>query len=149
MPVTSRTPELHTVTSPPSSLHETLSLVADTNNVSVARRFVRSALAWCGTPDVVNDLELVSSELVTNAIEHGSGRAVDVIVRYDGTAVVSLSVTSRGNPDKVDPTDEWQIAGADSITGRGLGIVRMLVDNVDVHRNDQELTITVERRVTA
>lgn len=133
---------------PPSNIHETLSLSAETTNVPVARRFVRSALARYRDDDgLVKDLELMSSELVTNAIEHGGGDEVDVIVACDGDRV-HLSVTSRGNLDQVDPAATWTVADVDSLTGRGLGIVRALADRVNVSREAGALTITVERAVT-
>lgn len=131
---------------------ESLRLTADLANVPVARRFVRRSLLHLvephGTDDVITDLELASSELVTNAIQHGTGQAVAVTVACDRERVV-LQVTSTGNTDQVDPSDRWQVADPASITGRGLGIVRALADRVSVHHRADELRITVERRLPA
>ncbi len=137
---------------PAGSAASSLRLAPETMNVPVARRFVRQSLARLrarhGADAVTTDLELISSELVTNAIEHGDGRTVDVTVTCDDERVL-LQVTSRGNTDQVGPADEWEVADPGSITGRGLGIVRALADAVSVHRRADELRITVERRLPA
>jgi len=58
-----------------------------------------------------------------------------------------LSVTSHSLDDNVAPVAEWTVAHADEITGRGLGIVRTLADDVSVSRGGGRLTITVARRL--
>ncbi|MEX2625957.1 MAG: ATP-binding protein [Ilumatobacteraceae bacterium] len=130
-------------------------MAAEMVNVPVARRFVRRTLLHLvdaaethGADEIVTDLELVSSELVTNAIEHGDGHAVDVTVTCDGGRV-ALHVTSRGNTEQVGPSDRWHVADPDSITGRGLGIVRALADRISVHHRADELCISVERDLPA
>ena len=50
--------------------------------------------------------------------------------------------------DHVAPVCDWTVADADEITGRGLGIVRTLADDVSVSRGGGMLTITIERRLT-
>ena len=132
-----------------SPFHEAVQLRADTVNVAVARRFVRNALAACDADEVVvADLELISSELVTNAILHATGDIVDISVSCDGN-VVTLSVTSIGNDHQVGPSRHWRIAEPDSITGRGLGIVRSLADRIEVRHRAGALQIVVERTLSA
>ncbi|TVR27838.1 MAG: ATP-binding protein [Ilumatobacter sp.] len=131
-----------------SPFHEAVQLRADTANVAVSRRFVRNALAACDADELVADLELVSSELVTNAILHATGDIVDVSVSCDGN-VVTLSVTSIGNDHQVGPSRHWRIAEPDSITGRGLGIVRSLADRIEVRHRAGALQIVVERNLSA
>ena len=114
-------------------------------NVAVARRFVAERLVGVVTdPDVVADMRLAASELVTNAVEHGNSRPVELVLGVD-TGVVSLSVTSHSPHDSVAPVSHWAVAGPSEITGRGLGIVRALVDDVSVSRGGGRLTITLER----
>jgi serine/threonine-protein kinase RsbW len=129
-------------------VRESVQLTVDTANVAEARRFVRNALVSCDADELVADLELIASELVTNAIEHGAGEFVDVAVTCDGH-VVTLSVTSRGNEHQVGPSGRWRIADPDSVSGRGLGIVRRLADRIDVRRRSGELRIVVERTLPA
>ena len=95
---------------------------------------------------IIDDLRLAASELVTNALEHGEHEPV-VVELGVSTGVVSLSVTSRSPHDHVAPVSDWAVADAAEITGRGLGIVRTLADDVSVTRGGEMLTITVERRL--
>ncbi|CAN5365538.1 hypothetical protein BH23ACT3_BH23ACT3_15210 [soil metagenome] len=128
-----------------SALRESTRVAADTANVGKARRFVRRVLSECGADAVVADLELVASELVTNAVEHGNGDDIDITVTCDGGRQVTVTVTSHGGTDNVGPSDEWRVAEPGSITGRGLGIVRDLADHIDVRKRTGELRIVVER----
>ena len=116
-------------------------------NVATARRFVAELLDdVAADADIVEDLQLAASELVTNAVEHGDPRPVVVEVVVD-TGVVSLSVSSQSPYDSVAPVSDWIIADAEATSGRGLGIVRTLADDVSVSRGGGRLTITLERRL--
>jgi anti-sigma regulatory factor (Ser/Thr protein kinase) len=111
--------------------------------VASARRFVRRALAGEVDPTVVGDLQLITSELFTNAIEHGLHHQVELSVDcHDGTAEVT--VRSHG-PADVGPATDWEVAHADSITGRGLGIVRHLADELIVERTSDSFVVTARR----
>lgn len=131
-----------------SGLHESARFPTDTAHVAEARSFVRSLLTDSGAEDLVADFVLMSSELVTNAIEHGTGEAVDVTVSCDGE-VASLSVTSVGNAGDVGPSSEWHLAEPEAITGRGLGIVKALAHRIQVCRRGDQLRIVVERDLVA
>ncbi len=116
-------------------------------NVEAARRFVAERLdGVVADPDIVDDIRLAASELVTNAVEHGDFRRVVVELAVD-TGVVSLSVTSHSPHDHLAPVSDWVIANPEQIAGRGLGIVRTLADDVSVSRGGGRLTITLERRL--
>jgi anti-sigma regulatory factor (Ser/Thr protein kinase) len=117
-------------------------------NVAAARRFVADRLVGVvADADVVDDLRLAASELVTNAVEHGDSRRVELVLAVD-TGVVSLSVTSHSPHDNVAPVSDWAVAGPDAVAGRGLAIVRALADDVSVSRGGGWLTITLERRLS-
>jgi anti-sigma regulatory factor (Ser/Thr protein kinase) len=120
-------------------------LEAHMANVGAARRFVRQELAGRAPDEAVSDLMLATSELVTNAFEHGSQRPVRLTVRShrDGA---SVTVVSDGDGSHVPDVDDWTTAGADRISGRGLGIVRGVADDIDVERSDGGVAITVHRR---
>lgn len=119
-------------------------LDADAAQVASARRFVRRALNGDVDAAVVDDLQLITSELLTNAIEHGSHHQVELSVDcHDGTAEVT--VRSIG-PADVGPAVDWEVADADSITGRGLGIVRHLADELIVERDGGAFVVTARRR---
>ncbi len=120
-----------------------LVIEADVQQVSAARRFVRQALVDA-SDEISGDLQLIVSELVTNAIEHGTGDTVSIGVEEvaDGYAIVVTSADGRAD---IAPKDEWAIAAAASRSGRGLGIVREVADRVDVRRSGSTLTVTAVR----
>lgn len=115
-------------------------LAADLAEVGVARRFVRENLT--DVPDALNaNVQLIASELVTNAVEHGRGDRVTFALMR-GAAAVALTVESIGPAPNVGDVDGWEIAPAEQITGRGLGIVRSIADRVEVSRRRGCLVIT-------
>lgn len=122
-------------------------LTAEFVNVAAARRFVRAQVAAFGMPPAVGaDLELLASELVTNAIEHGVGRVVRITLDCrNGTAV--LTVESSGPSTGVGPVRDWAVAEPTSIAGRGLGIVRRIADEVRVDQSADRLAVTVRRHL--
>jgi anti-sigma regulatory factor (Ser/Thr protein kinase) len=89
--------------------------------VSVARRLVRSVL---GDGPRCDDIELITSELVTNAIRHTPAGSV-ITLRVRASAVrVRVEVTDQGDPAWTEPRP----ADDDEEYGRGLAIVRLLAD---------------------
>jgi anti-sigma regulatory factor (Ser/Thr protein kinase) len=115
------------------------------SNVSVARRFVRNELEGLVPDEALSDLMLATSELVTNAFEHGSQQPVRLTVRSEQDEA-SITVESGGDPGHVPAVDTWTTARADRISGRGLGIVREIADDIDVERMGAGVAITVHRR---
>lgn len=116
---------------------------SDFSDVAAARRFVRSQLSEIN-PDVSSDLQLVVSELVTNAVEHAHAEHVTVDVTIDGNAVV-LTVAHRGTLDDLPDVADWRPAPADALAGRGLGIVRRLATSVTVEQQGDQVCIVVRR----
>jgi anti-sigma regulatory factor (Ser/Thr protein kinase) len=113
-------------------------------NVGRARSFVHIAVDTAAPEQVVTDLVLATSELVTNAFEHAAA-PVEVIVRV-GEARAWVTIRCAGvAPDRIGDVDGWRTAPPDRITGRGLGIVHHVADHVDVVRTGDELEITVRR----
>jgi anti-sigma regulatory factor (Ser/Thr protein kinase) len=123
-----------------------LQLAADVTQIAVARRYVRAELGDRVPADVLADLQLIASELVTNAVEHGDAPSIRLGVECDAD-VASVWVHSDGPSPNVGPVETWQVAGEDAITGRGLGIVRRLADEVDVDQSGSTLVVTARRHV--
>lgn len=110
--------------------------------ISKARHFVRRYASNHLDADRLSDLELVTSELVTNALEHGDdscGHAhddddfeVEVTVGvHDNVLDVTVSA-----PASELPRLEPGIVPVSSRRGRGLFIVTALCDNVSVSASD-------------
>jgi anti-sigma regulatory factor (Ser/Thr protein kinase) len=128
-----------------SGAGSTVELEAHMANVSAARRFVRTELEGRVPADAVTDLMLATSELVTNAFEHGAPQPVRLTVRSNREEA-SITVVSGGEGDRVPEVDDWTTAQADRISGRGLGIVREIADDIKVERSGGNVAITVHRR---
>jgi anti-sigma regulatory factor (Ser/Thr protein kinase) len=78
---------------------ETMSLVAFTlpgtpYSVRMARFYVRAALSYHNLGDYAEDTEVVTSELVTNAIAHAGAHPVGLELTYlEGAGAVAIIVT--------------------------------------------------------
>lgn len=89
-----------------------------------SRELVRAALnTWNLDGDVVERAVLVSSELVTNSIQHSGCKLLRLSVTRIAPGVVRLSVT-----DKSKKKPELQAAGLSDEGGRGLQLVDVLAD---------------------
>lgn len=120
-------------------------LGVDMHNVGVARKFVQATFDGVVPHAVTADLVLATSELVTNAIEHGRSSSVLVTARVEA-ANASVSIRSAGAADHLADVPSWRTAAPDRVNGRGLGIVSALADDVDVVRAGDEIEITVSKR---
>ncbi|WP_432534770.1 SpoIIE family protein phosphatase [Kineococcus arenarius] len=130
-------------TGPSAELEEaTLPLPADVRAVAQARTFLRTALnAWSAT-DLLDEAELVLSELVTNALVH-TDCATGVLLRYDrGAQRLTISVQDRSTRH---PRERH--ADADALGGRGLGIVEAVADDWGVTVEGDGKTVWAELAV--
>jgi len=84
-----------------------------------ARRFVGETMRKWGHEKAIPDVELLVSELVTNAVLHARSASTVTIERSGTTMRVSVSDTSATRPRLRD-------YGPDAVTGRGL----LLVDRI-------------------
>jgi anti-sigma regulatory factor (Ser/Thr protein kinase) len=88
------------------------------DQIPEARAFVRDTLFRWGETSVVDDALLVTSELFTNAVLHGSGR-VDLYVTLDLEALrIAVVDDGRRTPDPWSRREAIPTLG-----GRGLRIV--------------------------
>nr|BFD96405.1 SpoIIE family protein phosphatase [Kitasatospora sp. Xyl93] len=106
-------------------------------NVALARRFVRSALA--GVPaETVDTAELLTSELAANAVLHARTEFEVQAWAQDGRVNVRVS---DGRPEVgLVPHDRHPYAS----TGRGLGLVEDLAPSHGVHSDAERKTVWFE-----
>jgi anti-sigma regulatory factor (Ser/Thr protein kinase) len=114
-----------------------------------ARVFVASILQQAGAPDqVIQDFRLVVSELAANIVEHGDGSGFEVFV--DAGTVGSWTVGVGGSVAAADTSlpalEAWAVAGTDEVSGRGLGIVRELMDDIVVDNEDGWISVCCTQR---
>lgn len=103
------------------------------SSVSTARKFVRRTLTEAGRDDLADAAELVTSELVTNALVHaGTHIDISVVLRPDSVRVEIAD----GSPHLPAAREYGTSAG----TGRGLVMVEEVADCWGVVRRDAERT---------
>lgn len=117
--------------SPPDTWTYALRLPHDPRAARVARMTVRSVLNSHGRPEVLDAVELLTSELVTNAYRHTSGPAsLRLTALADGRLRVGLwdSHPRVPAPFGSPPRDRVPLAPADGEGGRGLRLVQEYAD---------------------
>lgn len=99
---------------------------------------------WVPDDEVVDDMAVVLSELLANAVSvvDGDRRTVRVLACADGHDLV-LAVE---NPTVRWVEDRWDLDDPLRRGGRGLLIVRSLVDELEVDHDDRSGTTTVRSR---
>ncbi|MFF7097972.1 SpoIIE family protein phosphatase [Streptomyces rubradiris] len=109
----------------------------ETRSAPLARRFVRSALRGVA-PEVVDTAELLTSELVTNAVLHARTEVEVRIWSHEGRVRVRVS---DGRPDRpLVPRRPRPYAGA----GRGLAVVEELASSHGAHVAEDRKTVWFE-----
>lgn len=114
----------------------------DPRDAWTSRQFVKSVLDGRAADHVALDAQLVVSELVTNAIQHGVPAPISVILQVKGRRAWLTVANQAPVSVHVPPIDHWLIDGDDRLCGRGLGIVKILSDNVEMSHTGSHLTIT-------
>jgi serine/threonine-protein kinase RsbW len=124
-----------------------LVLPAATRVTGIARRVMAHQLTEHGARrDLIEDAELVLSELVTNALQHGTAEDDDLEVSWAlSEGRLRLSVLDGGHATAEFVARE---AAPDALSGRGLAIVDCLceqwsVDHVGGTRVTAELAMAV------
>ena len=113
------------------------------------RQFVTDTLRDHGaTVKVISDYALAVSELVTNIIEHGNGSKLTILIDVvdpDWWEVEIVGGASNAPGHLLHPAT-WTVADADEASGRGLGIVRHLMDEILSDTADGQVSIRCRRR---
>ena len=118
-------------------------------SAGAARRFVTELLQLHGAPpSVISDYSLVVSELVTNVIEHSDGSQLEIGLDVADPDWWQLEVA--GGPPvahkQLRAPETWSVAGAQEVSGRGLGIVRQLMDDVAIRTDDGQIIVRCRRQ---
>jgi anti-sigma regulatory factor (Ser/Thr protein kinase) len=106
-------------------------LPADLTSPRQARAAIRQALATWRMDQLSDDAELLASELVANAAEHGDGRPIGLALHRHSEPDERPGVTC----EVTDTAPEYgrrQALGPDSERGRGLTIVAALAQSSGV-----------------
>lgn len=106
-----------------------ISVPAAASELASLRRWARQVLHERAAPgDVVDDIELATSELATNVIRHTGSDTVRVrVTRTWGAWILDVADAERA------PTPAGrQLPPSDDPTGRGLYVVSSVMDRVDL-----------------
>lgn len=110
---------------------------AEAEAVAIARDLVGDATLGAAAPQQrIDDLRLLTSEIVTNALRHaglGAGDTIGLAVEVSGRRV-RVEVADRG--PGFDPK-AVQRPTAEKVGGWGLQLVKQLADSWGVIRNDR------------
>ena len=113
------------------------------------RQFVTDTLREHGaTIKVISDYALAVSELVTNIIEHGNGSNLTILLDVADPNWWEVEVVggASGAPNHLLHPETWAVADEDEASGRGLGIVRHLMDEIISHTDAGQVSIRCRRR---
>jgi anti-sigma regulatory factor (Ser/Thr protein kinase) len=111
-----------------------LALKCDPNERGTRRERLAIAEHCAGrlAPDTVSDMQLVASELVTNAFEHGARGVVTLDVTLDGESA-TVTVTSTGNSSGIRHPSTWSFPETTTSSGRGLALARTMSHSIELH----------------
>jgi serine phosphatase RsbU (regulator of sigma subunit)/anti-sigma regulatory factor (Ser/Thr protein kinase) len=122
-----------------------ISFPAHVNELSQSRAALRSWLTQTRAgPDQAHDMLVAAGEAVANAIEHGHRDSPEGIIRLRATALadkVQLTVADTGSwkPPRPD---------ADRHRGRGMPLMRALMQDVTIHPDATGTTVHLSARIT-
>jgi len=114
----------------------------------LARAFVTDELVRLGAPPAtLSKLDLIVSELMANSIQYGDGSNIVVLVDATSPAWYTVTVCNglHGQRPPMNPA-AWAVAANDLPSGRGLGIIAQLADDVIVDEHAGQLHITCRLR---
>ena len=118
-----------------------------TARLAEIRRAVRS---WCeahAMPQaMVDDFELAVSELATNATQHGTGPDIAIELSATPTFFSVVVAADTRHADQIGDVGSWQIAPPEALSGRGLGIVAAVMDEVEFSGDDGRAVFRCRRR---
>ena len=106
---------------------------------------------WGIEESVIADIAISVSELVNNAMIHGNKSSPDKVVtvkllKADGSVTISVGDQGTGfNPENIeDPLAEENLLRE---VGRGIFIVRSLMDKVEIDASSKGTTISITKNV--
>ncbi|MDT4926831.1 MAG: hypothetical protein QOG01_4544 [Pseudonocardiales bacterium] len=118
----------------------------DATSPAAARTFAKAALTdlldRSVPPVLCDDLELIVSELVTNAVRAGSPTVVVSVGTQDGRILVRVTDEAEGWPEQREATTH-------DIGGRGLPLVSALSETWGVRKADTGKVVWAELNIPA
>lgn len=120
-----------------------LDLPRDSLTIPLARHLARNAMREIGVDDdCIGDVEVALTEACTNVLDHsGPGDAYQVDFTIDGHACLIRIIDVGKGFDSTDAGTVQAASGAER--GRGITLMRALVDQVEFESGDEAGTVVL------
>ncbi|BBX44801.1 SpoIIE family protein phosphatase [Mycobacterium cookii] len=121
-----------------------MDFTADVRHLAPSRAALRTWLTQAGVePDQVQDMLIATGEAVANAIEHGHRG------HPEGTISLRASAVADGLQVSVVDTGVWKTPRhvPSDYRGRGISLMRCLVQDLSIHSNDAGTTVHMYARI--
>lgn len=110
--------------------------------VAQGRQFVRERVADRLPPRTAHQMQLATSELVTNALMHGQPGPIELRLHVNDVVAWVRVASTTAQPAPLPAVDAWSISSAEATSGRGLGIVKAVSDRVEVEQAGPHVAVT-------
>jgi len=125
-------------------------IMAHPQNAGTARERIRAAAVRAGFSGLdLADIEIAFGEAVTNAILYGSPSVDSRIQVAFGAKAGGFFVEVRDHGQGFDPAQTASAEDVDALGGRGLRLMRALMDQVDLHYDGQGMLARLSKKLPA
>lgn len=133
-----------------NDFHEQFEITAHPQNAGQVRERVRQLAIRAGLSGLdLADVEIAVGEAVTNAILYGSPVASCRIVIISGLGDDAFFVEIRDQGCGFDPAVLHEQEDTDALGGRGLHLMRALMDHVELHHNGAGMIARLSKRLVS
>ena len=123
-------------------------ITAHPQNAGPARERVREAAVRAGFAALdLADIEIAVGEAVTNAILYGSPSAESRVVLAFGLAGADFVIKVRDEGNGFDPSIVRLEEDTDALGGRGIRLMRALMDQVDLHYDGRGMVACLHKKL--
>lgn len=130
-------------------LRDQFEILAHPQNAGLARERVRILAARAGFSGLdLADIEIAVGEAITNAILYGSPSAASRIVISSALTQFVFRVEVRDQGHGFDPDQLRSEEDNDCLGGRGIRLMRGLMDEVDLHYNGQGMSARLSKNLS-
>ena len=129
-------------------LAEQFEIIAHPQNAGLARERVRVAALRAGFTGMdLADIEIAVGEAVTNAILYGSPSANSHVLLSYGLTKAGFVIQIRDEGTGFDLSIVRAEEDTDALGGRGIRLMRALVDKLDLHYDGRGMTASLVKKL--
>lgn len=123
-------------------------ITAHPQNAGPARERVRNAASRAGFTGIdLADIEIAVGEAITNAILYGSPSADSHVLVMYGPAGPDFVIKIRDEGNGFDPSIVRLEEDTNALGGRGIRLMRALVDHVDLHHDGEGMVACLHKKL--